>query len=194
MTHLVLDDNRTTPVSVTASVRTALIDSRHWRPGTTFEPDLVAQLPFLRRYANKLTRDREQAMDLVQDTCERALRFRHLFQDGTSMRAWVQTIMRHRFFDMAKRRRDAVAGGRFVPLEELSKSVYSAARAEQICFAKEVLQLAAEGLSEKQASVFWPTLEGASREECVALRGVPKGAVGIRLHRARSFLRRACAA
>jgi DNA-directed RNA polymerase specialized sigma24 family protein len=110
------------------------------------------------------------------------------------MRAWVQTIMRHRFFDMAKRTRDAMAGGRSVPLEELSKSVYSTARAEQICFAKEVLQLAAEGLSEKQASVFWPTLEGASRDECVALRGVPKGAVSIRLHRARSFLRRACAA
>jgi RNA polymerase sigma-70 factor (ECF subfamily) len=194
MTHLVLDDNRTTPVNVTTSVPTSLIESQHWRPGIAFEADLVAQLPFLRRYANKLTRDREQAMDLVQDTCERALRFRHLFQEGTSMRAWVQTIMRHRFFDMAKRRRDAIGGGRSVPLEELSKSVYSAARAEQICFAKEVLQLAAEGLSEKQASVFWPTLQGASREECVALRGVPKGAVGIRLHRARSFLRRACAA
>ena len=87
-----------------------------------------------------------------------------------------------------------MAGGRAVPLEEWSEWAYSAARAEQICFTKEVLQLAAEGLSEKQASVFWPTVEGASREECVALGGVPKGAVGIRLHRARSFLRRACVA
>jgi hypothetical protein len=79
MTHLVLDDNRMTPVNVTTSVPTSLIESRHWRPETTVEADLVAQLPFLRRYANKLTRDREQAMDLVQDTCERALSFRHLF-------------------------------------------------------------------------------------------------------------------
>jgi hypothetical protein len=68
-----------------------------------------------------------------------------------------------------------MADGRSVPLEELSKSIYSTARAEQICLSKEVLQLAAEGLSEKQASVFWPTLEGASREECAALRGVPRG-------------------
>lgn len=132
-------------------------------------------------------------MDLVQDTCEKALRFRHLFQEGTSMRAWVQTIMRHHFFDMG-RRRDAMAGGRSVPLEELSEWAYSAARAEQICFTKEVLRLAVEGLSEEQASVFWPTLAGGTREECVALHGVPKGAVGIRLHRARSYLRRACAA
>jgi RNA polymerase sigma-70 factor (ECF subfamily) len=149
-------------------LRTALIEGRDRRRETIFEADLVAQLPFLRRYANKLTRDREQAMDLVQDTCEKALRFRHLFQEGTSMRAWVQTIMRHHFFDM-RSRRDALAGGRSVPLEELSESAYSAARAEQICFTKEVLQ-------------------------CVALRGVSEGAVGTRLHRARSFLRRACAA
>ena len=182
MARLVLDDNWR-----------ALIGIRDRQPQTTFEGELVALLPFLGRYANRLTRDRDQAMDLVQDTCEKALRFRHLFQEGTSMRAWVQTVMRHHFFDMGSRR-DAIAGGRSVPLEELSEWAYSAARAEQICFTKEVLQLAAEGLSEEQASVFWPTLGGATREDCVALRGVPKGTVGTRLHRARSFLRRACAA
>src|SRR6266436_9370381 len=152
MTHLVLHDNRPAPDNVTASrselrvqsrmLRTALIEGRDRRPGTTFEADLVAQLPILRRYANKLTRDREQAMDLVQDICEKALRFRHLFQEGTSLCAWVHTIMRHHFFDMAKRKGDAMAVGRCVPLEELSEWAYSAARAEQICFAKEVLQLA----------------------------------------------------
>ena len=160
---------------------------------TSFDADLVAQLPVLRRYAHKLTRDREEAMDLLQDTCERALRFRHLFREGASLRAWVLTIMRHHFLDTFKRK-DAMVSGHRVPLEELSEWAQSDARAEQICFVKEALGLAVEGLSEEQASVFWPTLEGASREECVALRGVPKGAAGIRLHRARSFLRRACAA
>ena len=56
-----------------------------------FDADLVSQLPVLRRYAHKLTRDREEAMDLdlVQDTCKRALCSRHLFREGTSLRAWV---------------------------------------------------------------------------------------------------------
>ena len=170
------------------------IEGHERRRGITFEADLVAQLPSLRRYAHKLIHDREQAMDLVQDTCEKALRFRHLFREGTSMRAWVLTIMRHHFIDMRKKRGDAMAGGRCVPLEELSEWAYSAARADQICFAKEALRLAVGGLSEERASVFWPTLGGATREECVALYGVPKGTVGTRLHRARSFMRRACAA
>jgi len=164
------------------------------QPGTTFDDDLVAQLPVLRRYAQKLTRDREEeAMDLVQDTCERALRFRHLFREGTNLRAWVLTIMRHHFLD-AIERRDAIVSGHRVPLEGLSEWAQSDARAEDIRYVKEVLELAGEGLSHGQASVFWPMLAGASREECAALGGVSNQTVANRLHRARSFMRRACAA
>ena len=102
---------------------------------TPFDADLVAQLPVLRRYAHKLTRDPEEAMDLVQATCERALRFRHLFREGTSLRAWVLTVMRHHFLDALKRK-DAMASGHRVPLEESSEWAQSDARAEQICFVR----------------------------------------------------------
>jgi RNA polymerase sigma-70 factor (ECF subfamily) len=162
--------------------------------GTAFDADLAAQLPVLRRYARKLTRDREEAMDLVQDTCKRALRSRHLFREGTSLRAWVLTIMRHHFLDGFKRK-DAMVSGHPVPLEPeaLSEWAQSDARAEQICFVKEVLGLAAEGLSEEQASVFWPILAGATLDEWAVRHGIPRGTAATRLHRARSFIRRACA-
>ena len=160
---------------------------------TSFDADLVAQLPVLRRYAHKLTRDREEALDLLQDTCERALRFRHLFREGTSLRAWVLTIMRHHFLDTFKKK-DAMVSGHRVPLEELSEWAQSDARAEQICFVKEALGLAVEGLSEEQASVFWPILAGTTVGECGLRHTIPKGTAATRLHRARSFMRRACAA
>jgi DNA-directed RNA polymerase specialized sigma24 family protein len=106
----------------------------------------------------------------------------------------VLTIMRRRLLDMAKRTRDAMESAKCVPPEELSEWAYSDARAEQICFAKEALGLAGPGLSEEQASVFWPTLAGATLKECAVLAGVPKGTMATRLYRARSFMRRACAA
>src|SRR5260370_25263937 len=53
------------------------------RRGTVFEADLVAQLPVLRRYAGKLTHDLEDALDLLDDTCERARGLRPLFPEGT---------------------------------------------------------------------------------------------------------------
>jgi DNA-directed RNA polymerase specialized sigma24 family protein len=106
----------------------------------------------------------------------------------------VLTIMRRRLLDMAKRTRDAMESAKCVPPEELSEWAYSDARAEQICFAKEALGLAGAGLSEEQASVFWPTLAGATLKESAVLAGVPKGTMATRLYRARSFMRRACAA
>ncbi len=204
MTPIILARGRRTQVRITLSqleprlrsrpLQPAAIARQETRRGTVFEADLVAQLPVLRRYAGKLTHDREDALDLVQDTCERALRFRHLFREGTDLRAWLVTIMRHRFLDMAKRTRDTMVNGKGVPLEELSGWAYSDARAEQICFAKEALGLAGAGLSEEQSSVFWPTLAGATLKECAALCGIPKETASTRLHRARSFMRRGYAA
>jgi RNA polymerase sigma-70 factor, ECF subfamily len=203
MSPIILDRGQWVRVSITSSglhrlrrgpLRPESIAQREMPRWTTFEADLVALLPVLRGYARKLTHDRERALDLVQDTCERALRFRHLFREGTSLRAWVLTIMRHRLLDMAKRTRDAMESAKCVPPEELSEWAYSDARTEQICFVKEALALAGAGLSEEQASVFWPILAGATLRECAALGGVPKGTMATRLHRARSFMRRACAA
>jgi RNA polymerase sigma-70 factor (ECF subfamily) len=204
MTPIILARGRRAQISITSSgleprlrrrpLQPAAIARQEVRRGTTFEADLVAQFSVLRRYAHKLTHDRERALDLVQDTCERALRFRHLFREGTNLRAWALTIMRHRFLDMAKRTKDAVENGKWVPLEELSEWAHGDARAEQIWFAKEALGLAGARLSEEQPSVFWPTLAGATLKECAALCGIPKETAATRLHRARSFMRRACAA
>ena len=51
------------------------------------------QIPRLRRYARALTRNRERADDLVQDTLARALIKEQFWQPGTNLRAWLFTIM-----------------------------------------------------------------------------------------------------
>ncbi|MFZ1068073.1 MAG: sigma factor, partial [Pseudolabrys sp.] len=49
-----------------------------------FAQMIEAAIPALRRYARALTRDRDIADDIVQDTLVRALRSGHLFQ-GTDV-------------------------------------------------------------------------------------------------------------
>jgi RNA polymerase sigma-70 factor, ECF subfamily len=51
------------------------------------------QIPRLRRYARALTRNRERADDLVQDTLSRALVKEQFWQPGTNLGAWLFTIM-----------------------------------------------------------------------------------------------------
>ncbi|HRF08519.1 MAG TPA: sigma factor [Xanthobacteraceae bacterium] len=72
-----------------------------------FRADLAAAYPTLLPYAIKLTRNRERAADLVQDTCAKALEFEGAYRPGTNFGGWLATIMLHRFCnDQRKRKRE----------------------------------------------------------------------------------------
>lgn len=72
------------------------------------ESELLEMIPQLRAYARALTRDRNDADDLLQETLMKALAHIGSFQRGTSLRAWLFTIMRNTFFtNLKKRRREA---------------------------------------------------------------------------------------
>ncbi len=67
--------------------------------------ELAGLLPELRGYARFLVRDRSRADDLVQDAVVRALASIEQFQPGTSLKAWLFTILRNAFFEQERRRR-----------------------------------------------------------------------------------------
>lgn len=61
----------------------------------SFEVALQAYRPKLTLLAFKLTHDRTEAEDLVQEAMTRALMYRHQFRLGTKLEAWVYVIMRN---------------------------------------------------------------------------------------------------
>ena len=67
--------------------------------------DLALLLPELRAYARFLVRDRSKSDDLVQDAVLRALASLSQFAPGTSLKAWMFTILRNAFFEQARRRK-----------------------------------------------------------------------------------------
>lgn len=58
----------------------------------------------LSRFAYSLTLNREDAMDLLQETMLKALRSRSQFLDNTNFRAWTFTIMKNTFINSYRRR------------------------------------------------------------------------------------------
>ncbi|MFC3126241.1 sigma-70 family RNA polymerase sigma factor [Pseudoroseomonas globiformis] len=79
-------------------------------PGRTqmslIDREILACLPDLRAYARSLTRNRDDADDLVQDAVLRMLNSADRYQNGTRFKAWAFTIMRNRFLnDFAARKR-----------------------------------------------------------------------------------------
>lgn len=70
---------------------------------TDFRLQLLEQQAHLLRYARSLTPNNEDANDLLQETLLRALLFQSSYQEGTNLRAWVFTIMRHTFINHYRR-------------------------------------------------------------------------------------------
>jgi RNA polymerase sigma-70 factor, ECF subfamily len=58
-----------------------------------FEAGVIAQLDSLYRTALRLTRNQQEAEDLVQETVLKAFRFSKSYQPGTNLRAWLFRIL-----------------------------------------------------------------------------------------------------
>jgi RNA polymerase sigma factor (sigma-70 family) len=71
---------------------------------SSFEGELTALLPRLRRFAHALSRNETDADDLTQSTIERALRSRDQWHAGTRLDSWAYRIMRNLWIDMVRAR------------------------------------------------------------------------------------------
>jgi RNA polymerase sigma-70 factor (ECF subfamily) len=80
--------------------------SRDLSDHTRFEELVLPHLDAAYNLARWLTRDVNDAEDVVQDACVRALKYVASL-NGDSGRAWFLTIVRHAFYDWCKRNRPA---------------------------------------------------------------------------------------
>jgi RNA polymerase sigma-70 factor (ECF subfamily) len=145
---------------------------------------LLNEIPSLRAFAISLTGGIDRADDLVQDTLMKAWAAADSFQDGTSLRAWLFTIMRNTFFSQHRKRRrevqdvDGEAAARLVSHPEqfghLDLADFRAALAELPVDQREVLMLV--GAS------------GFSYEEAAEICDCAVGTIKSRLNRARQRL------
>ena len=147
------------------------------------EPDLIEQLPRLRRYARALTGDAARADDLVQDTLERALAKLDLWQPGSDLRAWLFTLMHNLFVNQLRGQRSQDTA-----LDEVPEIPVSGGQMEAL--AARDLHAALLRLPEDQRAVILLVgLEQFSYAEAAQVLGVPAGTVMSRLARARERMR-----
>lgn len=70
----------------------------------SFNDQLIAVLPRMRRFARGLTGSAADADDLVQAACERALTRTHQFQEGTRFDSWMFRITQTIWIDQLRSR------------------------------------------------------------------------------------------
>ncbi|GIX17024.1 MAG: DNA-directed RNA polymerase sigma-70 factor [Rhodothalassiaceae bacterium] len=145
------------------------------------------EIPHLRRYARALTRDPDDADDLVQDTLERAIARLDQFQPGTDLRSWMFTIMHNLFIDGCRRARRR---GESVEIEDWMANASAEPSQLDAVTVREVIEKM-DHLSPHEREVLEKVaIDGMKYEEAAAELGVAVGTVKSRLFRARESLKR----
>ena len=151
----------------------------------SLEQQLIQYIPDLRRFARSLERNRSAADDLVQATCERAIRKLHLYQPTGPFLGWLNTIMRNVFIDQLRKR--------FLT-ESLDESrPYEPAQGggQMERFLLQEIEVATAKLPVEQREVLTMiAIQGQTYEQAASVLGVPLGTVRSRLFRARTALMR----
>ncbi len=153
----------------------------------SFENDLLAILPRLRRFAVSLSRDRADADDLCQAALERGLRAREQWQPGTRLDSWMYRIMRNLWIDEGRSRQRAVRT--FAPEEAGEHVGYAGDQHVEAHVMLSDVDRAMQALPDDQREAIALVLvEGLSYKEAAEILGVPMGTLTSRLVRGRGAL------
>ena len=153
----------------------------------SFESDLLAILPRLRRFAVSLSRDRADADDLCQAALERGLRAREQWQPGTRLDSWMYRIMRNLWIDEARSRQRAMRT--FAPEEAGEHVGYAGDQDVEAHVTLSDVDRAMQALPDDQREAIALVLvEGLSYKEAASIMGVPMGTLTSRLGRGRGAL------
>jgi RNA polymerase sigma-70 factor, ECF subfamily len=160
---------------------------------TQFEQRVMPHLDAAYNLARWLTRDVDDAQDVVQDACLRALKYIGAL-NGDSARAWFLTIVRHAFYDWCKRNRPAEIAW------DDGSAIESAVDTQALDPEQAVLRASeSRALAHAIAALPLPfrevlilrELEELSYKEIARVADIPIGTVMSRLARARALLQRA---
>ncbi len=157
-----------------------------------FAGNLIRMQEQLFYYALQLTEDREDAMDLVQETSYKALKNRNKLHDDEHVRAWLYTILKNTYINYLRSShyRQLVHDPEEMNQYDLRESSHSPDLPDEILAKKELHHLInlLPGVYEQPIKLF---LTGYSYKEISQQMNIPIGTVKSRIHLGKKQIRRA---
>ena len=167
-----------------------------------FTADAMQYAPQLFSTALRMTRNRSDAEDLVQETYIKGWRSFHTFQVGTNLRAWLFRIMTNTYinkYNAAKRKGTEVELDDveelflYKRLGSIDQSKLSSSAEDQMLnlFTDDEVKNALESLPEDfRIPVLLSDVDGFSYKEIAEMLEIPMGTVMSRLHRGRKIMQK----
>ena len=144
----------------------------------------------LKPFALKLTRDMEDANDLIQETMLKAFKNREKFAPGTNIKAWLYTIMKNTFITNYQR---MVRRNTFIDTTDNPHYINSSGSSVQndaySSFTMEDIEQALNNVDDVYKSPFMMYFRGFKYHEIADKLQIPIGTVKNRIHIARKELK-----
>lgn len=156
-----------------------------------FNESVISMSTNLRPYAINLTKDLDDANDLLQETMHRALINRDKYAYGTNLKAWLFTIMKNIFINSYRRKvkRNTIIDTTDNLFYLNSSNNITANRAEGN-FVVEDIMYAINELSDDYREPFMMHFKGYKYQEIADKLALPLGTVKSRIFFARKELKR----
>ncbi len=169
---------------------------------TRFETDAIPYMRQMFPAAYRLTQDRHDAEDLIQETFARAYVKFHQFKPGTNLRAWLYCIMFRTFYSTCRKRGrkpaevlaadlHLAAGGQGADSQAglVPQSRSAEAEALDVLGDSPVMQALAGLPPQFKTVLYLSDIQGLQQSNIADIMGTPVGTVMSRLHRGRAMLR-----
>jgi RNA polymerase sigma-70 factor (ECF subfamily) len=162
-----------------------------------FNNEFMPHIHSMYNFGYRLTLDRDDAKDLVQDTYLKAYRFIESFQKGTNAKAWLFRILKNSFInDYRKKSKepskvDYQEVETYYNSEEVDRQITPDLRVESLKdMIGDEISNALNALDvDFRTVIILCDLEGFKYEEMAKILDIPIGTVRSRLHRARNLLK-----
>lgn len=140
-------------------------------------------------FAMRLTRNKEDAKDLIQETVCKAYRNRERFRMGTNFKAWMTTIMHNTFINFYRKRKTRKKVE--APIEDFAYALESRSLREGADSKVKTQELFSmlEQLSDTYRIPFVMHYKGYQYDEIASHLSIPIGTVKSRIHSARRNLK-----
>lgn len=192
--------SRTEP-STTDRAQQALAAESAQRLEQRFEREALPYLDQLYGAAMKMTRNPQDAQDLVQETFLKAFAAFGRYTEGTNLKAWLYRIMTNAYINTYRKRQREPHLGAVEELEDWqlggaeSTTAMASRSAEAEAIDRTPATVVTDALNalpeEFRMVVYLADVEGFSYQEIADIVGRPIGTVMSRLHRGRAKLRTA---
>ena len=164
-----------------------------------FERDAMGFVDQLYSAAMRMTRNPQDAEDLVQEAYTKAYSSFHQYRPGTNLKAWLYRILTNTYINLYRKRQrqpqqstvDTLEDWQMAQAAEHTSTGLRSAETEALdrlpdSDVKEALQSIPE---EFRLAVYFADVEGFAYREIAEILDIPIGTVMSRLHRGRKLLR-----